>query len=61
MWPVLVVQFHVEVLVFHTGGDGSDLLFQDPILTQFWYSFFPLKALFYTFQAHVLLFQCGQY
>ena len=56
MWPVLVVQFHVKVLVFHTGGDGSASLFQDPILPQFGHSFFPLKALFHTFLTHVLLF-----
>jgi len=35
--------------------------FKNSFLTQFWYSFFPLKAIFYTFQGHVLIFQCGQY
>src|SRR6266567_2650951 len=25
MWPVLVLQFHFEVLMFHTGGDGEGI------------------------------------
>ena len=61
MWPLLVLHFHIEVLMFHTGGDRSVSLFQHPILVQSWYSFFPLKAICYTFQDHVLICKCGQY
>ena len=34
MWPVLVLQFHFEVLMFCTRGDRSVTLLQHPILTQ---------------------------
>ncbi len=40
---------------------GCVSLFQNPILTQFGCSFFPLKALIYTFQFHVSMCKCGQY
>ncbi len=43
-----------------TGAEGV-WFFKDSFLTQFWYSFFPLKAMFYTFWDYVSMFQCGQY
>src|SRR6266700_2978193 len=30
MWPVLVLQFHFEVLMFHTGGDGECIIISTP-------------------------------
>ncbi len=30
MWPVLVLQFHFEVLMFHTGGDGECIITSTP-------------------------------
>ena len=61
MWPLLVLQFHFKVLMFHTGGDGSVSLFQHPILVQSGCSFFSLKDISYTFQDHVSICKCGQY
>ncbi len=40
---------------------GSVLLFQHPILAQFWCSLLLLKVIIHTFQGHVSMFQCGQY
>src|SRR6266568_3572585 len=42
MWPVLVLQFHFEVLMFHRGGDGEGIsLFYHPFPTHFLCSLFP--------------------
>src|SRR6267378_1259134 len=30
MWPILVLQFHFEVLMFHTGGDGEYIIILTP-------------------------------
>src|SRR6266700_1231302 len=62
MWPVLVLQFHFEALMFHTGGVGDGIsLFSRPILAQFWCSLLLLKVIIHTFQDHASMFQCGQY
>src|SRR6266567_57818 len=40
---------------------GSVSLFQNPILIQFGFSFFPLKVIIYTFQVLVSMCKCDQY
>ena len=62
MWPVLLLQFHFEFLMFPSARDGAVYHYFSP---QFWFNlgvlFLPLKAIFYTFQEHVSKCKCGQY
>src|SRR6266567_517035 len=62
MWPVLALQLHFENLMFHSAGDGGVYhYFKIPILTQIRCSFFPLKAMIYTFQNRISMHKCGQH
>ena len=62
MWPLLLLQFHFEVLMFHLVDDGGVYhYFNTQFLLNLCVLFFFQKAIIYTFQGHVSICKCGQY
>jgi len=61
-WPVLVLQCHFEFLMYHSAGNGGVYrYFNTQLWLKFGVLFFSLKAIIYTLQYHVSMFQCSQY